>query len=324
MNYFEFIWDRKKIKFTSVTKKGLFIKIIDWLSGVGYNFSSDRLYSEVPIKSSYRIDHFYKIPGISKYIDVNFIKDFRGAINMLVDFGVNEVTIKFGTEKFGTENTDVKKYDVFESTKNSPFMQSICILGKSGRGKTVTVENILTSIPNMVYEFIIPTASTTNLLAQYSPASGRYIPSRLGKLIMKAHSDPGTLYTAVFDECHKSNLIEMINDELLQCISLYRNNRKRFISLDDETSSLYEGLSTHAGNLLIPDNFGFIFLSSKPDVIIQNSDFFNRVDIYVLVKQPRVPVTFDDTEYFVPVGDRRTGMKTLDDIDKIRDLNESE
>jgi hypothetical protein len=135
------------------------------------------------------------------------------------------------------------------------------------------------------FEFIIPTASTTGLLSQYSP-KGKYINSRLGKMIMTAYNNPNKLVTAIFDECHKSAVIEMINDELLQCISTRRNAGRRFISVDEETGDLYTGLSTHRGNLLIPDNFGFIFLSSKPDVIISNSDFFNRVDIYVLTEQP--------------------------------------
>jgi hypothetical protein len=103
---------------------------------------------------------------------------------------------------------------------------------------------------------------------------------------MSAHNNPNKLVTAIFDECHKSAVIEMINDELLQCISTRRNAGRRFISVDEETGDLYTGLSPHRGNLLIPDNFGFIFLSSKPDVIISNSDFFNRVDIYVLTEQP--------------------------------------
>lgn len=169
----------------------------------------------------------------------------------------------------------------------SPFIDSICILGSSGKGKSYTTELILDSIPNLEYEFIIPSASTTNLLAQFSPGSerGGYVTSRLGKLIMKAHNNPTKNYVAVFDECHKAIVIEMINDELLQCISTKRNKGRRFISLEEEIADLYKGLSDFRGNLLIPDNFGFVFLSSKPDVIISNADFFNRVNIYVMVKR---------------------------------------
>jgi hypothetical protein len=167
-------------------------------------------------------------------------------------------------------------------------MDAICILGSSGKGKSYTTELILDSISNLEYEFIIPSASTTNLLAQFSPSSekGGYVPSRLGKLIMKAYNNPSKNYVAVFDECHKANVIEMINDELLQCISTKRNKGRRFISLDDELSVLFSGLGEFRGNLLIPENFGFVFLSSKPDVITSNADFFNRVDIYIMMSRP--------------------------------------
>jgi hypothetical protein len=53
---------------------------------------------------------------------------------------------------------------------------------------------------------------------------------------------------------------------------------------NDDTAEIYQGseLDTERGNLLIPDNFGFIFISSKPRVIANNADFFNRVDIVIL------------------------------------------
>ena len=186
------------------------------------------------------------------------------------------------------EREKVKSTEPIEPVDN-PFRQSVCILGKSGRGKSTTIDNMLESYSNMKYDFIIPTASTTGLLAQFSPTSGKtggggYIPSRLGKMIMDARNNPEILYTAVFDECHKASIIEMINDELLQCISTERNKGNRFISLDTETESLFSGLKDYRGNLLLPDNFGFIFLSSKPDVITSNDDFFRRVNIYILKK----------------------------------------
>ena len=183
------------------------------------------------------------------------------------------------------------------------FMQAICVLGKSGAGKSYTIDEILDK-SNHEYEFIIPSASTTGLLSQFSPSAkegrGGYIPSRLGKMIEKAYKNNNTFYTAVFDECHKSNIIEMINDELLQAISTERN-KNRFISLDDETSDLYPSkVLDKRGNIQITDNLGFIFISSNARVISGNDDFFNRVDLVEITKESRDLV------------------KTIDDLNKLR------
>jgi hypothetical protein len=173
----------------------------------------------------------------------------------------------------------------FGGTENS---SAICVLGESGAGKSTTIDKILRK-ENHVFEFIIPTAATTGLLSQFSPSkgsSGGYILSRLGRMLIDASGNPNKFYTAVFDECHKAQTIDMINDELLQAISKKRNRGNRFISLDDDTAELYRGKlkPDDRRNLLIPDNFGFIFISSKPDIIAKNDDFFNRVDLIELTE----------------------------------------
>jgi hypothetical protein len=201
---------------------------------------------------------------------------------MFNNFGVTDV--KF--IGFSEETEFISEVPENEDTKifsKNPFMQAICVLGESGAGKSVTIETILENEGHS-FEFIIPTAATTGLLAQFSPSKSGYVPSRLGKMLMEASKNHQQLYTAVFDEMHKSNVIEMINDELLQAISTKRNRGRRFISLDDDTAEIYQTseLETERGNLLIPDNFGFIFISSKPRVIANNADFFNRVDIVLL------------------------------------------
>jgi hypothetical protein len=129
-------------------------------------------------------------------------------------------------------DSDIEDFSRFRAVQNeeedaiNPFRQAICVLGRSGAGKSFTIDDVLDNSEHE-YEFIIPSASTTGLLSQFSPSAkdgrGGYIPSRLGKLIEKAYKNKGKLYTAVFDECHKSNIIEMINDELLQAISTKRN-----------------------------------------------------------------------------------------------------
>jgi len=188
------------------------------------------------------------------------------------------------------EEEKIEKIYNSEDYSDNPFRQAICVLGKSGAGKSFTIDDILDNSDHE-YEFIIPSASTTGLLSQFSPSTkdgrGGYIPSRLGKLIEKAYKNKSKLYTAVFDECHKSNIIEMINDELLQAISTERN-KNRFISLDDETSDLYPSkVLDKRGNIQITDNLGFIFISSNARVISGNEDFFNRVDLVEITKSDR-------------------------------------
>jgi len=310
-NYtFEFIYKGQHKSFSGTSLTKTVGPIVDFLYNNGYKFEGSlhssfgrQLVSLSDIKSSstwidrFKRGVFYRLKDtqnspIDKYIAVgtnisptiNFIK------TMLVDFGVDESTIKIS----GFDSlVKIKKFAEIEPEEDSteetidvlvnPFQQSICVLGESGSGKSVTIENILEN-EGHEFEFIIPSATTTNLLAQFSPSKSGYVPSRLGKMIIAAAQNPDKLYTAVFDEMHKSSVISMINDELLQCISTKRNNGVRFISLDDDTSELYniDDLEKSRGNIILPENFGFIFISSKPKVISNNPDFFNRVDIVIL------------------------------------------
>lgn len=166
-------------------------------------------------------------------------------------------------------------YDDYQSVRENPFDTALCVIGKSGAGKSTLIEELLEK-EGHVYEFIIPTASTTSLLAQFKPSDGEYVESRLGRLILRAVDDPNNFYTAVFDEMHKSAAIEMINDELLQAISIQRNQGRRFISVDGEIAELYRN---KLKNFEIPKNFGFVFLTSKPKIVMGNPDFIRRVRV---------------------------------------------
>lgn len=204
---------------------------------------------------------------------------------------VSENPLKFWLIDRMDELDDLSTEDSIEKIKTfskNPFQQAICVLGDSGAGKSYSIENILKA-EGHEYDFIIPTAATTGLLAQYSPRKKEYVPSRLSKLIIDAYENPQDLYTAVFDECHKSNVIEMINDELLQAISQRRNAGKRFISLDSDTAEqVFDETDIEIGrNIQIPDNLGFIFISSNPRVIGGNPDFFNRVDLVEITEENR-------------------------------------
>jgi hypothetical protein len=227
-------------------------------------------------------------------------------LRFLDESDVKSKDILLSDEDIKIPDTDVIKFK--SDYKKNPFggeneTSSICILGKSGVGKSYTIDDVLDNSGH-IYQFIIPSATTTALLSQFSPSakdgSGGYIPSRLGKMIEEAFRNPSKLYTAVFDECHKSNVIEMINDELLQAISKVRN-KNRFISLDDETADLYPSkIIDKRGNIEIPDNMGFIFISSNARVISGNDDFYNRVDL--------VEIT----------DDNRENIKTISDLNKLR------
>jgi hypothetical protein len=214
------------------------------------------------------------------------------------------------TSMFPVNSKDIQpeeeKVKSIEPVKPNPFggvrdSSAICILGKSGVGKTTTTQNYLSSDDvNHEYDLIIPSSTTTSLLAQYSPSTNKYVLSRLGRLLLEARNNPSQLYTAIIDECHKASTIDKINDELLQAISKTRNAGVRFISLDHDTANIYtnpDELSKYGfkigleklkgGNLQIPDNFGFIFLSSNDKVISKNHDFYNRVDIKIFTEDDR-------------------------------------
>lgn len=307
-----FKYKENNVVFNGQNSVEIFKDICDWLYENGYNFRSEStnsrsIYTKRQIEeNNYPISRFYKISGSNFYIPTtmtgNISVRVKNMILMLKNFGIDEKSIQTNglpiqttsrIKKFvdidnneDNEDLDFEKdlgiEDPIEKTySQNPFMQAICVLGESGAGKSTTVENILES-EGHEFEFIIPSASTTGLLSQFSPSKSGYVPSKLGKMITKAYDNPTQLFTAVFDECHKSNVIEMINDELLQAISTKRNNGKRFISLDDDTAELYPNSEKYRGNILIPDNLGFIFISSKPDVILHNDDFFNRIDIVML------------------------------------------
>ena len=113
-------------------------------------------------------------------------------------------------------------------------------------------------------------------------------------LLLKAYENPGTKYTVLIDEFHKPLTIKRVNDELLQAISTKRYRGTRFISSeiaedfitkDLEEKGFDEDDFTYHGNIRIPNNFGFILLSSKPEVIVGNKDLYDRMDIVYLTEE---------------------------------------
>jgi hypothetical protein len=215
---------------------------------------------------SYRIDIIDKE---SQVILNTFVPDEK-SVEKVSDNKIEVVTeIKFVKNPFGGE-------------KNS---SASCITGESGDGKSYRAEKTLKKYNhNYIFENYDPTS--TGILTQYI-GSGVYERNNVGEFIVKAKSDPSNYYTVVLDECHKDGFIDRINSELLQCFSTKRNDGLRFFSTNKSTDYLFVKLDEKNGRRVIPDNVGFILITSKRDIIENNDDIKNRVDIINILKEDR-------------------------------------
>jgi len=128
--------------------------------------------------------------------------------------------------------------------------------------------------------FVILDNMWQHILVDYSPIDRRYQLTKVGEFIREASLDPSNHYTIVIDECHKN--LEIINDVLLQAISTKRNDGVRFFSLNTLVDKQFEFLSKDNGQRILPDNLGFVFISSKTDVIRNNDDLRNRIEFIEL------------------------------------------
>ncbi|RZJ36427.1 MAG: hypothetical protein EOO51_01445 [Flavobacterium sp.] len=157
--------------------------------------------------------------------------------------------------------------------------QAICITGASGVGKTYRVNKTLEQEGHKML-FVIIDSMWQHILFDYSPNDRTYRLTKVGKFIREASNDPENHYTIVFDECHKN--LEIINDVLLQAISTKRNNGMRFLALNTLVDKQFEFLAEINGNRILPSNLGFMFISSKSDIITGNDDLRNRIEIIEL------------------------------------------
>ena len=176
--------------------------------------------------------------------------------------------------------------------KQEDGTSAICIIGKSGSGKTTSTEEALES---MKHEYLL-----------YIPIEGEYTFSQytgkdfemssLGEFMMMAQNNSAKCYTVIFDECHRPITISKLNTDLLQALSSRRNRGgDRFVTMDRSTKRMYTSsteefpipLKEKNGKVLVPDNFGIVCLSSNPSVICSNDDFLNRVDLVVFHESDR-------------------------------------
>ena len=212
----------------------------------------------------------YKING--KVEIVNFINEPTSAVDAI---HVPELTDEI------TEPTHIK----------NKLAQAICIIGDSGVGKSTRIKKTL-KVENHKSLFVILDNMWQHILFDYSPKSREYVPTKIGGFIKAAYDDKIHNYTIVFDECHKN--LEIINDTLLQAISLERNNGVHFLSLNSLIDAQFDYLPQEDGNRLLPDNLGFIFISSKSNIIEGNDDLRNRIKIVELTTADR-----DDETYLI-------------------------
>ena len=251
-------------------------------------------------------------------LDVNWDKNFKpfkliesrlGAYRSTVHELKNPELIKliFEHSDSETDNKVIPPSEFIKASekpltyKNNPFgckqkdgseTSALCVIGKSGSGKTTSTEIALES---MEHEYLL-----------YIPIEGEYTFSQytgegfemssLGEFMMMAQNNPSKCYTVIFDECHRPITISKLNTDLLQALSSKRNRGgDRFVTIDRSTKRMYTTpteefpipLKEKSGKVLVPDNFGIVCLSSNPAVICRNDDFLNRVDLVVFHQSDR-------------------------------------
>lgn len=159
------------------------------------------------------------------------------------------------------------------------FSQAVCVIGASGVGKTYRVNKTLEYVGHKTLSVIVDNM-WQHILVDYSPDERRYRLTKVGEFIKQASNNPTNHYTIVIDECHKN--LDIINDVLLQAISTRRNDGIRFLSLNSLVDNEFSFLNEKYGNRILPDNLGFILISSKSEIIEGNDDLKNRIDIVEL------------------------------------------
>ena len=164
---------------------------------------------------------------------------------------------------------------------HNKLAQAICVIGDSGVGKTYRVNKTLEGEGHKAL-FIIIDNMWQHILFDYSPIDRKYSLTKIGEFIKKAFHDVENNYTIVIDECHKN--LEIINDVLLQAISTKRNDGVRFLALNSLVDNEFDFLPAINGNRSLPSNLGFLFISSKSDIIEGNDDLKNRIEIIELTE----------------------------------------
>jgi hypothetical protein len=234
------------------------------------------------------------------------------------------------------ETPIIEKYPAKDPDREqNPFIQSVCILGEPGVGKSLSTILAIEKDENHEFYLSIPTDLSTSMLVQF--IGGELKLNKISKMIIKAYENPKTKYTVLIDEFHKPLTIKRVNDELLQAISTKRFGGRRFISSEIAQKYISKKLKrlgfddkkyySYHGNIEIPDNFGFIFLSSKPNIVVSNDDLYERMDIVYLTDSENRPDTIEKIQsYRISETSEKNKFKNIikDTDDENRDEKKSE
>lgn len=302
--HLSFPYKGKEVEFNSQSRKDIYTSAIDWVYNNGYTFKgrslSDKLLTPKDVDNlllsnrTYRKDHFHNVKNSDKFIIMNagFDQLMSNLVKILTEMGVKKENINVvrgAPEKNSKDDIKLSTDEIKPKTIENPFKQAIAVLGDPSAGKSTTVRKVLRAEGHKI-KIWEPDSSSTNLTKQWDSKLG-YVSSPLGSLLIEAYKNPNKCHTLVIEEFHKSNIIDKINDELKHAISLKRYEGDRFISADRTTEYLNEFVEfDEEGNIKIPDNFGFIFISSKPDIIANNRDVWSRLDIIVITTENREDV----------------------------------
>jgi hypothetical protein len=177
---------------------------------------------------------------------------------------------------------------------------ALFVVGLSGSGKSTRILSLLRKNGHKIILIGAENAPSPNLLLDYDQNEG-YIPSDISEFIISARKDPKHFYTIVFDECHE--YIDEIKRSILHAISTKRGE-KRFFGVRKSVRDFFESLETYeTTSKVIPDNVGFIFISSKPDVFEYHADFMGRVDKVEVKRED--PYPYPDLKYIQSKIDRQ-------------------
>ena len=265
-------WSNIELSVASSTKKQYVKSIVKLSELIGYNVFEvtnanevRQLYNDL-IKEQTKKDGKYYDPKAPSYSLKGF---YSAAIQTYLDFLMS----KSSPKNSSSDNRISKNY-----VKNK-LAQAICIIGASGVGKSYRINKTLEN-ENHKTLFVIVDNMWQHILFDYSPNDRTYRLTKVGEFIKTASEDDSNFYTIVIDECHKN--LEIINDSLLQAISIKRNDGVRFLSLNSIVDEKFNFLPEFKGNRILPDNLGFLFISSKSNIIEGNDDLNNRIEIIEL------------------------------------------